>query len=230
MGGIVLNISKNAKPPEILAAHFLQYYFFPNIELIVGDDDKLPDIYKPDKTMGIEVVQCGVESDLDMKYLVKKCKECDSDYHAVMNYANENYAWHNYSACNIDGKAVSFVSHNFLHRTKSLYKAFSDNLYKKYLKLQKENYSGIKGDINLCLVNFHRACGCAELDFIMSCCMELDHKFEKRFNNIYVLFHGWIAVIVNGMIVEKIKVETTIFDMLVDESKKRYLQDDETEI
>lgn len=224
-----LTILNSAKPPEIVAALFLQYYLFPDIDLIVGDNSGLPDIYDSNKRLGIEVVQCEIESDLDIKYLVKTSLDCNGDYDTVMTKAHEKYDKHNYTACNINGKAEGFVSQNFLFRTEFLNEAFYNNLLKKFKKLKEGNYTDIKGDLNLCILNINRACGCSELNFILKCCEKISNNFEIKFNRIFVVFRSSISVIVNCAIDKKIRIDTTIFDKLIIEAKGK-IKNNETEI
>ena len=226
---MVKKYNDKAKCNELLAAHFLQHLIYKDIELSVGDCGKLPDIHNIEKGLGIEVVQTEIDSDLDKKYLIKKARGVDSNYDSVMKYAKERYPNHNYTACNLNGKASGFISMNFLSRTNELQESIRKNLNKKYKKLNAGNYDGVEENINLCIINVHRACGKAELDFVLNECRELNKRHERKFRKIFVLFRCFLAVIVDDAIVDEITFDSDTFDSII-EKCNRDLEYHETKI
>ena len=217
---MVKKYNEKAKCHEFLAAYFLRHYIFQDIELSVGDSGNLPDIHNIDKGVGIEVVQTEMDSDLDKKYLIKKARGVDSNYDSVMKYAKEIYPNHNYTACNLNGKASGFISMNFLSRTNELQESIRKNLNKKYIKLNAGYYDDIKENINLCIPNIHRACGKAELDFLLNECRELNKRHERKFRKIFVLFRCFLAVIVDGGIVNEITFDSDKFDSIIEKCNR----------
>lgn len=209
-----VKILNNARPSEILVAHFLGHFIFKEMDLIVGDSPCIPDIYNSNRTLGVEVVQIELESDLDKKKIARFA-ESGVEFKEVVSLVNEKYRNHKYRVCNVNGKACGIISEDFLFRTRKLFNIIDKSLKSKNQKLEKGNYSNITGEIDLCLVNMYRNFGDREIEYILTKCNDLKMSFKR----IFVLLRSKLVVIENGRIRETISIENSVMNELILQAK-----------
>lgn len=183
-----LKINKTAKPPEIIAAKLLGDRFFNDKNLIVGDDSnlKIPDIYTEDLSIGIEVVQLDRGADLDTKYIWEEIKKQGEGYNEIKKFCDDEYPCM-YKLIEKEGKVFGFYSNKLTHSKTWMKESYSCNIKKKLDKLNNGNYSGIKTEIDLCIIIIYKIIRKFDIELIAYCYKQIEESYEKSYNKIYIL-------------------------------------------
>lgn len=183
-----LKINKTAKPPEIIAAKLLGDWFFKDKNLIVGDAStlNLPDIYTEDFSVGIEVVQLDRGADLDTKYIWQKMKETLEDYNEIKKFCDDKHSG-KYNLVEKEGKVCYFYSSEVNHSKTWMKESYSVNIRKKLGKLNNGNYSGIKTEIDLCIIIVYKIIRKFDVELIAYFYKQIEESYEKSYDKIYII-------------------------------------------
>lgn len=181
-----LKINATAKKHEILCAALLSRYIFPQETLFVGDDGatRLPDIYTDNKRLGIEAVQMENAVDLDIKYIGKAMEDNKGDFAAVQRFCNEKYK-NLYDLTEFEGKVACITDNLGSHSRDWMKCTYRQESYKKLSKLNKGNYSGIHGEMDLCVTMTARRKSVYDANLLtyeyMLCKVDVPKTFDKIF-------------------------------------------------
>ena len=183
-----MNILKTAKHEELFCAFALEPYLFQDDEFTVGDieKEKLPDIYRNDKSYGIEVVRCEADSDFKQVGVCKYAYQNDYDYQKVKTWCEKRFP-SMYNISEIDGKIGLLYGTGGAHKVDWMKENYEEQIIKKLNKLNNCNYSGITGDIGLCISIIHRHKDEYDAKLILFVYINIIERYNKYFDKVYVI-------------------------------------------
>lgn len=183
-----MNILKTAKHEELFCAFALEPYLFQDDEFTVGDieKEKLPDIYRNDKSYGIEVVRCEADSDFKQVGVCKYAYQNDYDYQKVKTWCEKRFP-SMYNISEIDGKIGLLYGTGGSHKVDWMKENYEEQIIKKLNKLNNGNYSGITGDIGLCISIIHRHKDEYDAKLILFVYINIIERYNKYFDKVYVI-------------------------------------------
>lgn len=192
----MLSIDNRAKPPEIKCAKILVDFILPQDDWIVGDNEKdhLPDLYNRSRTHGIEVVQMEVDSDLDRKYVWNAMINSHNDFQKVKLYCDQYFPGQ-YHIAEYNGKVRSISSTEGAHYVDWMKEIYIRLLQKKLEKLNRGNYGGINGQIDLCISIDSRAKDQYDALLVTYCYWQLKEQYRDVFKKLFVIENEDVFVI-----------------------------------
>lgn len=150
--------------------------------------EHLPDMYRKDRTHGIEIVQIEREQDFKYDLVHKKIKETNNDAKAVKKFFDEKYK-DEFDFIIFNNKIVSFWSKSEkAHAIDWMFEKNKIEIEKKFKKLGRGNYGGIKdGNIDLCVSIIQRCKDFYDVKLILYSYFIIKPSYDKVFKNIYIV-------------------------------------------
>lgn len=212
-------VNNNAKLMEVFCAYAIKEVFFCNETFEVGDlpQEYIPDIYNIEKTLGIEVVQLEQECDLDTKYVWAEYEKCDGNYEKIKKFCDEKFPGR-YELMEYAGKLAAFSPSGGAHSVDWMLEINIRNLNNKLEKLNRQNYSGISGQLFLCTSITQRARTTYDALLVLYNLWQVSAHYTARFDKLIVVTSSHIYLfdlnkirgispIKNGGIICDIQVE-----------------------
>ena len=222
---------------EILTALIVDKYLLSNSSLIVGDNpnDKLPDIYLLDKSIGFEVTKC--ESDIDFLHddIQKAFESIHYDYPTFQKIKNAN-SYDKVSTLiskddflKIKNSNIKITVHNNIISSSSMGAIIHDKFWMKdtYLKriknklskLNNNNYSACS-NVSLIILMTHRMSNEEQAYIIRDVYNSICENYNKQFTNIYLFTMDDIFLITNKEVNNLHHYKENEFKTLIKEMKK----------
>ena len=191
-----MKILKTAKKAELFCAYVLEDCILQDGEYIVGDieKDKLPDIYSEDKKHGIEVVQAERENDFKLDDVCRYCENNEYNYAKVNPWCEKKYP-EKYYMSETNGKINMITGKEGAHKIDWMKDIYENEIRQKLIKLNKGNYSGITGKVDLCISIVHRLKDEYDAKLILFVYISIVRKFSKFFDKIYVITSSSIFIL-----------------------------------
>lgn len=212
-------VNNNAKLMEVFCAYAIKEVLFCNETFVAGDlpQEHIPDIYNIEKTLGIEVVQLEQACDLDTKYVWAEYEKCDGNYGKIKEFCDEKFPGR-YELMEYAGKLASFSPFVGAHSVDWMSEINIRNLNNKLKKLNRQNYSGISGQLFLCASITQRARTIYDALLVLYNLWQASAQYTARFDKLIVVTSSHvylfdlnkireISPIKNGKIIYNIQVE-----------------------
>lgn len=221
---------------EVLSALIIDKYILNNASLLVGDNpnEKMPDIFLPDKSMGFEVTKCEAEIDFKHDDIQKVFKYIHNDYPTFQKIKNVNKY----------DEVSGLVSKNDFFKIKNLNlkipvynniivppsmgalfhdkfwmkKSYLKSLENKLTKLNKNNYSGCE-NVSLIILSIHRMFNEEQAHIVKEIYDSVYKNYNKQFKNIYVFSMADIFLITNQKVTNLHHYKENEFNTLIEKMK-----------
>ncbi len=177
---------KTVKYPELLTAVVLSQTFYKDIDLYVGDKEKVTDIYSRNKTIGIEVVQSEYTSDF---LLSSYSKLYQKKIHESGNPLPKRKA-----------KVLSW-SYNTDLDDDIVMEQFRTRIADKLKKLNNGNYKKIKNEVNLAVLSYMRVKSKEDAQNFVDAYKEECVRHKNTFGKIFLIFSTGVYYLVGEEIV-----------------------------
>lgn len=219
-----LLVRSNAKITEKLAAYIINSTYLLSSNLIVGDDpnQKLPDIFTDDHTLGIEVTECEYSRDFKKRKIYNFINEKGGDYDETIAYIKKHFPNDNFYPSSISdpttnsGKRVYSVSGTrYSHRRDWMKEEYIENCANKSKKLNEGNYSGISKSISLCVVMLERSQAIYDAELVLWSYLNHLEPNQKKFDNLFVINYTSLIVFKLSNI-ERIDANVTENNTIID--------------
>ncbi len=176
---------KTAKYSELLTAVVLSKTFYKDINLYVGDKEKVTDIYSRGKTIGIEVVQSEFQSDFLLSSYSKLYQKAMGKTDSLPKRKARILSW----------------SYNTDLDDEMVMEQFRERIVDKLGKLNNNNYAKIKKETNLAVLSYMRVKTKEDAQTFIDVYKEESKKFQREFDKIFLIFSTGIYYLVDEEIV-----------------------------
>ncbi len=172
---------KTVKYPELLSAIILAKTFYRDVDLFVGDNDGITDIYSKALAIGIEVVQSEFLSDFLLSNVSKLYQQGES------KSANAPQKPQRTSKARV----LSW-SYNTELDDEQVMEQFKARINDKLKKLNSGNYAKIKNELNLAVLSYMRVKTQEDARTFVDVYKQEIKKFKKGFDKIFLIFSSGI--------------------------------------
>ena len=210
---------------DVLVGILLDKIAFENVDLIIGDGDKLPDIYAANKVFGVEIVQIELTCDFVYAKIIKEAKKHEriSDARKAIKKQFPQSDEKIIEICRerfIDSKRF-FIQH------KPMASIYQKNIGVKLDKLNKGYYENITGDIFLAISNHRRRKTDSDIEAIQKIYSEESSSYERQFKAVFVITARAVYKVDAVRIIWKREFTNDQFNECIVEMKKALKFDDE---
>ena len=216
-----LLIKSTAKYIEILAAYIINCSYLFSSNLIVGDDpnQKLPDIFTDDHTLGIEVTECEYSHDFMKRRIYEQISRNGGDYNETLTYIKKHFPKERFTLNFIPelssslGKEIFYVSSDgYAHNVDWMKEEYSKVCANKSKKLNKGNYCGITKCISLCVVMLERKKDIYDAELVLWSYLNSIKPNQRKFDKIFIINSDSLIIYTPSNIdkVDAIRVQNNI--------------------